>query len=99
MGPAKAPAAAPVIEYFGFLENGLQTQDSFRLTLKAFADLIVRTAIAKADYNTAIPTPSGMALGLFLKTPYNSFARILGVFRSRDRRPAGPSARLGLVGV
>ena len=67
-GSAKAPAAAPVIEYFGFMENGLQTQDSFRLSQKAFADCLVRAAIAKADYNVAIPTPSGMALELFVKT-------------------------------
>ena len=54
--------AAPVAEYFGFLENGLQTQDSFRLTLKAFANTLVVAAIEKADVNTAVPTPSGMSL-------------------------------------
>ena len=54
--------AAPVVEYFGFLENGLQTQDSFRLTQKAFASALVVAAIEKADLNTAVPTPSGMSL-------------------------------------
>ena len=61
-GPAKAPAAAPVIEYFGFLENGLQTQGSFWLAQKACADLLARTAVRKADYNAAVPTQPGMAL-------------------------------------
>ena len=54
--------AAPVVEYLGFLENGLQTQDSFGLTQKALADRLVRAAIEQADLNTAIPTPSGMSL-------------------------------------
>lgn len=62
---AKGTAPAPAVpEMFGFLENGNQTQDSFRLPLKAFADLIVRTAIAGSDYNSAIPTPSGMSLAM-----------------------------------
>ena len=56
----KTPAAVP--EMFGFLENGGQTQDHFRLSQKAFADLLVRTAVAGTAYNTAIPTPSGMSL-------------------------------------
>ena len=79
-GSDKAPAAASVIEYFGFPENGLQTHDSFRLNQKAFADLLVRKAIARCDYYTDVPTPSGVALELFLKTSYNSLTGILGFF-------------------
>ena len=63
---AKSPAkGAQVPEYFGFLENGLQTQDSFRLTQKAFANALVVAAIQKDDLNTAIPTPPGMSLEMF----------------------------------
>ena len=54
--------AAPTVGYLGFLENGLQTQDSFGLSQKALADRLVRAAIEKADLNTAVPTPSGMSL-------------------------------------
>ena len=63
-----APKMAPVIEYFGFMENGLQTQDSFRLSQKALADRLVRAAMERADLNVAAPTPSGMTLELFWKT-------------------------------
>ena len=45
-----------------FLENGNQTQDPFRLPQKAFAGLLVRTALAKSGHNTAVPTPPGMSL-------------------------------------
>lgn len=60
-GSAKA---VPGIEYFGFLENGIRTQDSYRLSQKAFADRLVRAAAEKGDYSVAVPTPSGMALEL-----------------------------------
>ena len=54
--------AAPVVEYFGFLENGSQTQDSYRPTQKALANEIVVAGIQDVALNTAIPTPSGMTL-------------------------------------
>ena len=47
---------------FGFLENGGQTQGHFRLSQKAFADLIAKAEVSKTAYNTAAPTPSGMSL-------------------------------------
>ena len=62
MSAKPSSKAAPVVEYFGFMENGLQTQDSFGLSQKAFADRLLRASMERADLNTAIPTPSGMSL-------------------------------------
>ena len=57
------PKSAPVfVEQFGFRENESQTQYYFRLSHKAYADLLVRADIARTPYNDSAATPSGASL-------------------------------------